>query len=536
MKLVCLSRFSISVFIALVASSFSSYYLFFPQWHDWDIEAFLYLGSRLANGSLLYFSEFETKLPFVQYIFWLPAKLGGIGAWRILTFSTALFLGGVGSYFLAQQFLAGQEKKADFISCTNLTSFFILLLYTLPGSSSSHIEIVSASAIYCSIALIFSRSNENWKRLIFALISGALMAVSCLIRPNYFYTIPLSIILYLQVNTSVGAKFAIRNVSVFLIGLLIIIALSFMPYILVPGGSRVLQQGIVAIGKYPHGILVGELFIKQLHDHWTVCFYIFIYLGSMIAVSYNFLGLKSRSIPRIYIISVVFCVASIAVVNITFIRTHYSSHYSIMLVPYAVLLALSLERLFVHHNTSLIQIFIQYVLVILILIAPLKHVGLMVEDLLLHSEKISLNINDRGDIDPNFVNFLRELKLRSNSFLVDGDSLHHRILEETRVGDGHPAILDHILAGNYIQPVSKNFLLSYEVSQKPCLAITNSGKDWIIVNRVKREENSQVLKCLMNPDSGYQEIVADKSKTHIHIDKELVKRYRFFLKEKSILW
>ncbi len=39
---------------------------------DWDLEAFLYMGARLDVGELIYFYDFETKLPFVQYLFWIP--------------------------------------------------------------------------------------------------------------------------------------------------------------------------------------------------------------------------------------------------------------------------------------------------------------------------------------------------------------------------------------------------------------------------------------------------------------------------------
>lgn len=46
------------------------------QPHNWDLDAFLYLGSRLNNGKLLYISDFETKLPLIQYVFWLPFQLG----------------------------------------------------------------------------------------------------------------------------------------------------------------------------------------------------------------------------------------------------------------------------------------------------------------------------------------------------------------------------------------------------------------------------------------------------------------------------
>ena len=74
--------------------------LFFQPTHDWDLDSFLYLGSRLQDGRLIYIDDFETKLPLLQYLFSIPAYLGGIGAWRIISFLTALSLG-----FIATQLL-----------------------------------------------------------------------------------------------------------------------------------------------------------------------------------------------------------------------------------------------------------------------------------------------------------------------------------------------------------------------------------------------------------------------------------------------
>lgn len=122
--------------------------LLFQKGHDWDIDAFLYIGSRLGCGELLYVSMFETKFPLVQYLFWIAEDLGGIGAWRIvtflITFSAVLF----GSYLFARDLQRETDPRylgtADVTFFT--TSLFMVVIYSLPGSESAHIEMVSASA------------------------------------------------------------------------------------------------------------------------------------------------------------------------------------------------------------------------------------------------------------------------------------------------------------------------------------------------------------------------------------------------------
>ena len=62
----------LSVFIFI----FFANYLLIERTHDWDVDAYIYLGSRLDAGELIFTRDFETKLPIVQYIFWFPYKLG----------------------------------------------------------------------------------------------------------------------------------------------------------------------------------------------------------------------------------------------------------------------------------------------------------------------------------------------------------------------------------------------------------------------------------------------------------------------------
>ena len=57
--------FIILIFIQLLLIVQFVHSLIILQPNDWDLDAFLYLGSRLDNGELIYFRDFETKLPLI---------------------------------------------------------------------------------------------------------------------------------------------------------------------------------------------------------------------------------------------------------------------------------------------------------------------------------------------------------------------------------------------------------------------------------------------------------------------------------------
>src|ERR1700687_1876866 len=85
-------KFVFTYLIFIIPALIFLHSLIVPYRHDWDLDAFLYLGSRLDAGKLLYFSDFETKMPLLQYIFWVPSYFGGIGAWRLITFMLSLLI------------------------------------------------------------------------------------------------------------------------------------------------------------------------------------------------------------------------------------------------------------------------------------------------------------------------------------------------------------------------------------------------------------------------------------------------------------
>jgi len=247
--------------------------VFFVKDHDWDMDAFLYIGSRLWHGELLYFHDFETKLPPLQYLFSLPSALGGIGAWRLLTGAFAVLLGFWASHVLAKTLTDNEYASLDFKQARLLCfSFFLLLLYSLPGSASAFIEMAAASAAFISLALLLQSSSKTSRVGLF--FSGLFLAVAASIRPNYVYILPVTYICLFLLTSNVpfrglreGRHFAKTYLPGFLmvnVGFAVSIAILLSPYLLVNDGVKVLADGLNAIASYSDGFSTKRLFSAQL--------------------------------------------------------------------------------------------------------------------------------------------------------------------------------------------------------------------------------------------------------------------------------
>lgn len=523
------SRRAILLALAFAIATIFLNSLIYTQWHDWDIDSFLYLGARLNDGHLIYVKEFETKLPLVQYIFWLPSKLGGIGAWRIITLLLSILFGGLGSYLLVEYLFRFEDRAARQYGGILLTSIFILMLYSLPGSVSAHIEMISAAAMYCSIALLFSGAEKTHNYLYCTICTGFLFAVAAFIRPNYLYTLPSFFLVYAWSLGINSPTFLFKKYFLFLIGFTSAIILMVLPYFFIDGGLNYFLNGLIALGKFPQGISLSILLFKQFHDHTTNTFYIFLYSGIfwILGVVYFKSGLLKNSSTQISRV-LIFSVISIVAINFSFLRTHYSNHYSIMFVPFAVILSTSILWKLKFIRRVSVSSFICTAFLILISVSPIKRLTTSGLEMLENPKRINLNINDRGDLDINLMIFLKGLQENSYSFLVDGDTIYHRLLNEGRIGDGHPAILEHILQGNRVNPIDGIYLLSTEVFEDPCLAISRSGKDFIIL---KKGVKGLVFDCLAQEKNGYREAdinwLERVNSSNFPLE-ELFGRYRFF--------
>ncbi|MFT9060009.1 MAG: hypothetical protein ABF450_01125, partial [Acetobacter orientalis] len=53
--------------------------------YSWDLDHEIYFGSRLLHGELIWTQEFHDKLPFVPFLFVIPAYFKSIFVFKILS-------------------------------------------------------------------------------------------------------------------------------------------------------------------------------------------------------------------------------------------------------------------------------------------------------------------------------------------------------------------------------------------------------------------------------------------------------------------
>ena len=70
--------------IFIIIFSLNQYSLFNNYSYDWDIDQFMYSGSRLIEGELSWVKEFDDKSPVLQYLFAIPALFKSVDIWILI--------------------------------------------------------------------------------------------------------------------------------------------------------------------------------------------------------------------------------------------------------------------------------------------------------------------------------------------------------------------------------------------------------------------------------------------------------------------
>jgi hypothetical protein len=492
------------------------------QPHSWDLDSFLYLGSRLNSGELLYTRDFETKLPLLQYIFWIPYKFGGIGAWRLITFVTAVVLAVISSRLIAESLTSHLEHPNSLVKLATLLSaaVFLTFIYSLPGSSDAQIELFAAPFAYFSIALSHRAITYESHRGVYTIISGCMIAIAFSIHPDYLFTIPAFVLFYALAASSSDHPMrysgAIIQITLFILAACLTATIQFVPYLFGIKTLSILISAMRALTQFSWGSL-GEAFRGQFFSGQTLAFYLCMYLGLGIMLLTALLShFRSASKNSIFLSGSLLCLASVIGLNYAFRRTHYYGQYSVMFAPYASVIFTHLFILIFGGEAYLIKsalipirfprimlsaLIIWYVSVTGRPLVHLVQARLFISEPDVSAPELSLSINNRN-LDPKLLNFLKHVVAEGMSFYVPYNTNYHRLLNHERIGDGHPMMLSWILVGGRIGPIGSIFLYSDTVHRAPCLALWESHKDIIVVS----DGDEEVVRCLLQEASGYQEL------------------------------
>jgi hypothetical protein len=369
----------------------------------------------------------------------------------------------------------------------------------------------AAIYLYGSIALLHRATANRSQADGYVLLAGFATAIAVSIRPNYLFTIPAFVLFILLAPAESGSlnkdyMHAIKRLLLFVLAVSLTTIIQFIPYFLDKRGPSLLIDAMLALARFSQGSHNGVL-EPQLFNDKTICFYVFMYLGVgalTLVVLGNLRERRADLTASILLSGAVLCLVSIAGINYSCMKTHYFAHYSIMYVPYASLVFTYLLVLTYEWKSHLVRSGVKYKLIAVVLIGGYFSVmGTQLSSLTgtMFEPELSLSINDRN-IDTALTNLLKKISSMGLSFYVYDNTNYHRLLSQHRIGDGHPAMLRQVLAGERIGPIGNIFLYSDTVYEKPCLALWASLKDIILVVI----EDRRVLQCLLSAESGYKEM------------------------------
>lgn len=161
--------------------------------YDWDVDHFMYFGTRLAAGAFHWTSEFDDKLPVVQLLFLAPALAGSVAAWQVLSAASV-----AGACLLSMRFLSRdalhalspEDRFAWGLFSAGVTACLVALL---PGGF-AQINAAAASFALIGILLLDAAEEEDapGRRRLLWLVAAFFGSVAIGIRPYLFLPVALA--------------------------------------------------------------------------------------------------------------------------------------------------------------------------------------------------------------------------------------------------------------------------------------------------------------------------------------------------------
>ena len=109
---------------------------------------------------------------------------------------------------------------------------------------------------------------------------------------------------------------------------------------------------------------------------------------------------------------------------------------------------------------------------------------------------------------------------KKSSFYVHFSPIYHSLLHESRIGDGHPVMLQYVMNGKRIGPIGNINLYSDEVFRSPCNSLLHSGKKIIVIEKNVYTYSDKLINCLNLDKSSFKKVNIDslrKYDIYIHI-------------------
>lgn len=478
--------------------------------YDWDIDHMMYFGGRLLHGELVWTREYDDKLPIVQFLFALPAAVGSVRMWGVLSILSVLaaataLVWGLQILLRRDWFLGKSASRATALSAGTL----YLYLAAVSTGSLIHINPMAASLMTLATVLLLVSGHREKVFLRDApgllVISALLASIAVSMRP-YFLAPALLAGLWGALRASIVSELRadaepnyvrppIRNRFSFVADFLLWVAalgtiglvLNAAPYLLT-GQMGSFLDGLWLTSQTLNPMSVRSTLWAHLRGLWSANDFTFFVVAcwAVFAVGSAVWILCNRRNPapdvRIYRVDILFAVLlspiSLALVVMS---KHYWSHYEQFYIPYAVfssalMIAFLLKLGWFEGVNSKASRTLKLFLILALLVAVRGDVKYGVTALVRSKDFAAAREIDRRALQDYFY----DRDLLSADFLNPGHMYLHWTLDHPRHGFPHAANTNHIFRNWWVDVRRPPGLDVPTTPQEYCAKIEREGPRFVV--------------------------------------------------------
>ncbi len=501
--------------------------------YDHDIDQFMYFGSRILNGELIWTKEFDDKSPIVQYIFSLPAAFKSTNIFVILTLIISFIAAYIG-YMMLKDILKNSALDIHKKNRNLILYFGVILYLTLLVciyGSLHHINAISSSLCLITISITYFNRDRDDK--ILTNLSAIASAISISIRPYYFLNIIvlpiwLSIrgtnIIYEKKDFNKRGKiieYIISQIKWIAIITFYIILFNITPYI-ISGHLTDLYYGVKlnSIDYVNHNVFLRQ-YINIGRNPILYPIILAMVILPVTRLSFqkiinNYYKKKENGLLKLYKFDVdiiFFGIFSPLLLEIMFYKKHFFGHYFTLFSPYifismVLLIALITRINKIIHNFYTFKFTIKSIFIISLIVCLITNQSLPNTI----NEILNKNISKKSYKLSLTKDFIDKEKTKSGDFgfLAPNDNYIHWKLDESRHGFPQKAVFRNIANGKMDILSKKYDNLNYKFllpnKSKLCETLSKKGPEYIITER-----NDYSFKCLVKKSSEYNLLTSTKT-------------------------
>ena len=482
--------------------------------YDWDLDQFMYAGSRILMGEMPWIKEFDDKSPVLHYIFAFPAFFKNLDVW-IFTNIFLSFIAAFCLFSITNRLLnSTQQKKNLSYKISILTASIYLLFLSVNVGSLIHINIFCTNLIFISKYLLLKLvNNKNLKfknKLILFIAASILSSVCISIRPYFFWAV-----------LSIGVWITLRNFSflknqynfnklkiikfsliwIISVGILTLI-FNFIPYIFTNNIDSFITT--IKINSYEN---ISNSPLQTLQKQYNVLIsnptISFPNIFLFVLIIFRYLFRKDLNIvlknENLFKLDIDICFLSIVfplLIEISILSRHFYGHYMTFFSGYSSISIGLFIGIFMKIFKNKYILRSQLVIIFL--------VGLFISKNILISPKYIFNNLDKlrdtqFGIIAKFIENERLLNKEIN-FLFPMNNYFHWKLSESRHGFPMAAVYGKISRGDYdglfkkFPNLKSNYIMTD--SERLCSALLDKGPELIITRNKGDRDEGFTYDCL----------------------------------------